>query len=119
VAARQKAKNQQAPVADQKVEVGELTSNYEMVVIARPGATETDDEQIAENVKQLVSNSGGTVNQVEPWGKKKFAYPVNHLTEGYYLLLRFEMPPSSATELESKLKINEQILRHLLVVEGS
>ncbi len=118
MAARQKTKAQEAPTKDQKVEGG-LTNSYEMVVIARPGATETDDEQTRENVKQLVTGLEGKINQEEPWGKKKFAYPVDHLAEGYYFLLRFEMPPSGTTELENKLKINERILRHLLVVEGS
>ncbi len=93
--------------------------NYEMVTVFRPGATDADNEQLIETLKQLITGLGGEIAKVEPWGKKKLAYPIAHLSEGYYVLMQFNMSPGKTREIESKLNINEQVLRHMLIFEGS
>ena len=106
------------PVAALAVE-GEEKSlhNYEMVIVTRPGVTDADNEQVAESLKQLVTGLGGEITKIEPWGKKKLAYQIAHLSEGYYVLICFSMKPDKTREMESKLNLNEQVLRHMLIAE--
>ncbi len=93
--------------------------DYEMVTVYRPGATDVDNEQIVKGLEQLITGLGGTIKLMEPWGKKKLAYPIMHYKEGYYILARFKLVPGKTGELDNKLKINEQVLRHMLILEES
>jgi len=93
--------------------------NYEMVVIFKPGVSDQENEKAVEDLKQLIEGLGGTVSQLEPWGKKKLAYPIYHLNEGYYVLAKFTLVPGNTLEMERKIRINERIMRHMLIVEES
>jgi small subunit ribosomal protein S6 len=89
--------------------------NYEMVLIISPELAEEKLEAAINNVSQFITERGGTVSNVERWGKRKLAYPVEHFMEGSYVLTRFSMKPALSRELEANLKISEEVLRHLLV----
>ena len=89
--------------------------DYELVVIISPeGANEAADG-IMDGVSRFITDNGGTVSAVEPWGKKKLAYPIKHFMEGSYVLSRFKMQPKFTKQLEASLQISEDVLRHLLV----
>ena len=66
-------------------------------------------------VSQFITGRGGTVSDIERWGKKRLAYPIRHFWEGSYVLTRFKLPPVHNKELEANLRISEDILRHMLV----
>ncbi|MFC2012678.1 30S ribosomal protein S6 [Chloroflexota bacterium] len=68
-----------------------------------------------EKTTQFVAGKGGVVGEVERWGKKKLAYPINHFLEGRYVLARFKSKPTLSRELKTNLQISEQILRHLII----
>jgi len=108
---RKKSAMAETPVAE-----GEA-HDYEMVIVYKPGATDLDNEKAVESLKELIEGLGGNIKQVEPWGKKKLAYPIARLNEGYYVLIHFSLDPGKTREIENKLRINEQVLRHLLVVD--
>lgn len=91
--------------------------DYEMVVVFRVAASDLENEKAVDNLKQMIEGLGGSIKQVEPWGKKKLAYPIAHLNEGYYVLTKFNLNPGKTIEMENKLRINEQVLRHLLVID--
>ncbi|MDD5486736.1 MAG: 30S ribosomal protein S6 [Dehalococcoidales bacterium] len=93
--------------------------DYEMVVVFKPAATDLENEKAVENLKTLIEGLGGSIKQVEPWGKKKLAYPIARMTEGYYVLTHFNLDPGKTREMENKLRLNEQVIRHLLVVDES
>ena len=88
---------------------------YEMVFIISPEVTEERVDTIVEDVSRLITGKGGIVSEVERWGKRKLAHPIRHFAEGSYVLARFKMKPASGKELETNLRISEEILRHLLV----
>ncbi len=93
----------------------EALRDYELVLIISPEVSEEEFEATLNNISQLISGNGGAVSHVEQWGKRKLAYPIEHFMEGSYVLTRFNMRPSLSKELEAKLKISEEVLRHLLI----
>lgn len=93
-----------------------LVRPYEIVTIYNPGleSDEAYDAQI-ERFKSLVTEQGGEIVNVDKWGRRRLAYEVNGLTEGYYVVMRFNAESAVATELERVLKITDTVVRHLLV----
>lgn len=89
--------------------------DYELVFIVSPEVTDESLEQKIDVISQFITSNNGAISEVERWGKKKLAYPVGHFLEGNYVLTRFKLSPARCKELESNLKISEEILRHLLV----
>ena len=92
--------------------------DYELVLIISPEVVEEKFDATMNTVSQFIADKGGTVSDIEQWGKKRLAYPIKHFTEGNYVLTRCKMPPVLGSELEANLRISEEILRHLLVRVG-
>jgi len=89
--------------------------DYELTVIISPEVTDEVVNATIEDIRQFVTGRGGTISEVEQWGKRKLAYPIKHFVEGNYVLTRFELKPTSTKELEASLQISENVLRHLLI----
>ena len=89
--------------------------NYEMVVVISPEVVDEQLESVINNISGFITGMGGTVPEVERWGKRNLAYPIKHFVSGTYILARFTLKPAACKELENSLKISEQVLRHLLV----
>jgi len=70
---------------------------------------------VINNITQYIEGKNGTVIEVARWGRKKLAYPIKHLMEGNYVLIKFRGDPSANKEMETNLKISEKILRYLLI----
>lgn len=100
------------------IESGGGLRDYELVVIIRPEIAEDKLETTINGISQFVTERGGTVSEVQRWGRKKLAYPVKHAMEGVYTLTKLKMKPASGRELEANLEISEDVLRHLLVKVG-
>ena len=92
-------------------EVNSGESNYAIRDLLSEPLSEID----IENISQVVTGRGGTVSEVERWGKRKLAYPIEHFSEGNYVLNRFQLKPAAGKELEANLKISDVVLRHLLI----
>jgi small subunit ribosomal protein S6 len=92
--------------------------DYELIVIISPEVPEEEIPANLDKISEFITNRGGSVTEVERWGKKKLAYPINHFREGNYVLTRFKIEPGTTAELEANLRISEKILRHLLVRSG-
>jgi small subunit ribosomal protein S6 len=89
--------------------------DYEVLYIVR---ADLDDDKVQDAVKRvntLIERSGGTAERTNLWGKRKLAYEVKHQKEGSYVLQDFQLDPDRVPELESSLKITEEVLRHLIV----
>jgi len=88
---------------------------YELVFIVRPDVSEEQLEATVEDIRQFITSRDGVVDDVEQWGKKRLAYPIRHHREGSYVLTRFQLSPEQNRELESSLRISEDVIRHLLI----
>ncbi len=93
-------------------------SNYEVVFIISPEVTDEDVPNTIDKISEIVSKSGGSVTEVSQWGRRKLAYPIKRFTEGNYVLAQLELKPSLTMELEAKLRLSNDVLRHLLIKLG-
>jgi len=91
---------------------------YELVVILSPQLPEEEVPAAIERVSQSVVNRGGEVLEVNPWGRRKLAYPIRRHLEGNYVLTKIKLDPGRTAELETGLAMSEEVLRHLLVRVG-
>lgn len=89
--------------------------DYEVLYIVRPDLDEDKVQDVVKRVNTLIERSGGASEQTSLWGKRKLAYEVKHQKEGSYILQDFQIEPGRVPELESALKITEEVLRHLIV----
>ena len=87
---------------------------YELLLIITPDYDESEAETLTDQVKSIIEN-GGTLLKVDPWGKKRLAYPIRKRSEGYYVLYIFESPSSFVAELNQSLRVIETILRYMVV----
>ena len=94
---------------------GSPLRDYEILYIVRPDLEEDEVNQAVERVNALIANVGGTPSKTDVWGKRRLAYEVDHLREGYYVLTDFQVEPERVPELESTLKISDTVFRHLIV----
>lgn len=91
---------------------------YELVVILSPELAEEEMPAAIERLSQSVAGRGGEVVEVNPWGRRKLAYPIRRHLEGNYVLTKIKLEPSRTVELEAGLHMSEEVLRHLLVRLG-
>src|SRR4030088_1964368 len=85
------------------------------MVVLDPNLDEAAIETLNTRVQTLVTQRGGTVDNVDTWGRKRLAYPIGRFRDGFYILSRVQLPPPAAVEIERALKLTETVLRHLLV----
>ena len=93
----------------------EQLRDYELVLIISPEVVGEVLDTTIDNVGQFITGKGGIISSVEQWGKRRLAYPIKHFMEGNYVLTRLRLKSALNKELEAKLRISEEILRHLLI----
>jgi small subunit ribosomal protein S6 len=93
-------------------------STYELVLIVSPEVVDEEMPEFITKLSELVNKVGGSVDEVNQWGRRKLAYPIKRSTEGNYLLTKVKMKPTMTKELEANLRLSGKVLRHLLVRSG-
>jgi len=88
---------------------------YEVTFIVRPDVESEGLTAVVDKVKSLVTNGGGQVAEVNVWGRRHLAYPIDKTTEGQYVFMRAQMTAQMVGGLERDLRLTEQILRFLVV----
>ncbi|MDO4343923.1 MAG: 30S ribosomal protein S6 [Eubacteriales bacterium] len=90
-------------------------NKYELAVVVN--AKIEDDARTAtiEKVKEYITRYNGTITNVDEWGKKKLAYEIQKMSEGYYYFIQFEADADCPAELERHVRIMENVLRYLCV----
>ena len=91
------------------------TEKYECMYVLNPNLTEEETAAIVEKFKALVE-ANGTLDEMEEMGKRKLAYEINYLTEGYYVLLKFTSAPEFPAELDRILGITDGVIRSLITL---
>ena len=90
-------------------------NKYELCVVL--SAKIEDDERAAalEKVQKYITRFGGTVTNIEEWGKKKLAYEIQKMKEAYYYFVQFDADASAPIEIENRVRIMENVIRFLCV----
>mgnify|MGYP000218465996 CR=1 FL=1 len=89
-------------------------NKYESVIILSANAPEEATVAFGEKMKELIS-ANGELTSVEEWGKKTLAYEVKKQTEGYYILFTFDAKPEFIAEFERILRLDEIVLKHMVI----
>ena len=95
--------------------MAKITGKYEVLYILNPALGEEGIAALVEKFKAMVE-AEGTVSNVDEWGKRRLAYAIDDLAEGYYVLMSFESKPEFPAELERVMKITEGVIRCLTTV---
>ena len=96
-----------------------MENQYESVFIIRPDVKDEDIEKLIAKFSAVATGAGGTLEKVDKWGKKRFAFEVKNFKEGIYVLFLLRCAPAVVFELERTYRVNEDILRYLTTrVEG-
>ena len=90
--------------------------NYELVCIIQPDLDETAFNGVLERVKTWITESGGSVEKVDVWGKRRLAYEIRKQRDGNYVLFNLSLEPATAAALEQNIRYTEPIMRHLLTL---
>ena len=93
--------------------MAKLSGNYEVVFILNPNLDEEATAAMVAKFKTLAEQNGSAV-EVEEWGSRKLAYPINYKTEGYYVLMTCEAKPELPAEIDRVMKITENVMRSLI-----
>ena len=92
-------------------------AKYETMLITSAALDEEASSALIGKFKSLIE-ANGTIDSIDEWGKRRLAYPINDLMEGYYVLMSFTSEPSFPRELDRKLRIAEGVMRSLIVCKG-
>lgn len=90
-------------------------NKYELVVVVSAKLEEEERAAEIEKVSNLVTRFGGTITDVEEWGKKKLAYEIQKMHEGFYYFIQFEADAQCPAEVERHVRIMDNVLRYLVV----
>jgi small subunit ribosomal protein S6 len=90
-------------------------NEYELVVVAQPELDEDGMTALNDRIADWIKTAQGEITATEVWGRRQLAYPIRKYREGIYVLRRLQLPPSATATLERSLRLNEAVLRHLLI----
>ena len=95
--------------------MAKTSEKYEVLYIINPSLSEEETQGVVEKFKTLIEHNG-TVDAMEEWGKRKLAYEINYISEGYYVLVKFTSAPDFPAELERILRNTETVMRSLVTL---
>ena len=98
--------------------MAKITGKYEVLYIIDPAQGEEGIAALVEKFKAMVE-AEGTLSNIDEWGKRRLAYPINDLNEGYYVLMTFTAEPSLPAELDRVLKITEGVMRSMIICKDA
>lgn len=94
-------------------------NKYELVVVVNAVIEDDARAAVIEKAKDLITRFGGTISGVDEWGKKRLAYEIQKMNDGFYYFIKFEAETTAIAEIESQMRIMDNVLRYLCVkVEG-
>ena len=90
-------------------------NKYELAVVVSAKIEDEERAAVVDKCKALIERFGGTITNVDDWGKKRLAYEIQKMKEGFYYFIQFEAESSATAEIESRIRIMDNVLRYLVV----
>ena len=90
-------------------------NSYEILFVIKNALEDEQKEKTVETVKTIITDGNGEVTRVDIMGTRKLAYPIEKKTEGYYVLIEFNAPAELPKELDRRLRISDDVVRHIIV----
>ena len=92
-----------------------MVRDYELTFIGKPDMDATNMAALIEKVKGYIAADGGTVVKLDQWGMRRLMYPISKYKEGQYVFIVTQLEPTATAKVENRLKLNEDVIRYLLV----
>lgn len=89
-------------------------NNYEAVLIFRPDVAESERTKLFDRFTGIIEENGEVTN-VDDWGKRRLAYEINYVKEGYYYIVEFKSDPDHIREFERRLRLSDSIIRYMVI----
>lgn len=90
-------------------------NKYELAVVVSAKIEDDERAQVIEKVKALIERFGGQISDVDEWGKRRFAYEIQKMKEGFYYFITFESDSNCPNEVEQRVRIMENVIRYLCI----
>ncbi len=90
-------------------------NKYELAVVLRPDLDEEAKAAEMQKVQDLITRFGGVIEKIDDWGKKRLAYEIQKVNEGFYSFVTFDAEGTVPAEIESRMRIMESALRYLII----
>ncbi len=90
-------------------------NKYELAVVVNAKLEDEERAAVVDNCKALIERFGGTITNVDDWGKKRLAYEVQKMKEGFYYFIQFDAESTAPAEIESRIRIMDNVIRFLCV----
>ena len=90
-------------------------NKYELALVVSAKIEDDARATVIEKAKEYITRAGGTVTEVEEWGKKKLAYDIQHMSEGFYYFIQFDANTDVPAAVEQDVRIMDNVLRFLCV----
>ena len=90
-------------------------NKYELAVVVSAKLEDEARAEVIEKVKAMITRFGGNVTDVDEWGKRRFAYEIQKMREGYYYFIQFDADAACPAEVEKRVRIMDNVLRYLIV----
>lgn len=91
------------------------SNRYELTIIMKPTLDDETRKAQMEQISSLMVRFGATIEKVDEWGKKRLAYEIQKIGEGFYYIITFLSAPSAPEEIEKRIRIMENLLRYLII----
>ena len=90
-------------------------TKYELAVVVSAKLEDDERAKVVDKAKALIERFGGQITNVDEWGKKRLAYEIQKMKEGFYYFIQFEAETSAPAEIESRIRIMDNVIRYLCV----
>ena len=92
---------------------------YELMYILNPDMTAQEQTDLVDRFSELITSMEGTIENTDRWEKRKLAYPIKDMQEGYYIVVKFDGSNELVNEIDRQMGITETILRHMIIRQDS
>ena len=92
---------------------------YEVMLILPADADEGVVAGVTDRIRQTLSERGGEIASTTPWGRRRLAYPIAHLSEGFYVIVEADADPAAVKELDRVLTLSDDVIRFKVVVRSA
>ena len=90
-------------------------SKYELTFVVNAKIEDDERAAVVDKCKALIERFGATITNVDEWGKRRLAYEIQKMKEGFYYIVQFDAPTSAPAEIESRIRIMDNVMRYLVV----
>ena len=90
-------------------------SKYELTFVVNAKIEDDERAAVVDKCKALIERFGGTITNVDEWGRRRLAYEIQKMKEGFYYIVQFDAPTTAPAEIESRIRIMDNVMRYLVV----